>query len=202
MRGRGVAGALALAALGFGLASARPARALAPNTLALDFGKTTTISGAITGGGVSLGLGALWRVEESPWALPLRFGVMTYWDDMGTQIVSLTNGSGTYLGRTSGLHQSVYGAAFRLDYEPAVLPVWHPYASGTWGYYRVENDVRGGDRGAVSAPGFSLGLGLGHRFYENHDLGLVVRYHRLFDDVTGRYLSAGVEWGWRGGGAR
>ena len=29
-----------------------------------------------------------------------------------------------------------------------------------------------------------------------------VRYHRLFNDVTGRYMSAAVEWHWLGSAAR
>jgi len=186
----------------FALCVASAVSAGSPPALSLDVGKTGAISGPYTDGGISLGLGASWRVEEAPWAVPIRFGVMAYFDDMGSHVDDLVDGSGNYIGLATTGHQAVFGGAFRLDYEPSLRMSWKPYASGTWGYYRIENDVRGVSAGGVSAPGFSLGAGIGHHLYEGHSIGLVVRYHRLFDDVTGRYVSGALEWGWRSGSGR
>ncbi len=179
------------------LAATASVSAGSPPVLCFDVGKTGAISGPYTDGGLSLGLGAMWRVEETPWALPVRFGVMGFMDDMGSEVGPITTADGTPLGSATLGHQAVYGGAFRLDWEPALSPSWRPYATGTWGYYRVADDVRGEAMGAVSSTGFSLGAGVGRLFTNGHSAGLVVRYHRLFNDVTGRYVSGAVEWGWR-----
>jgi hypothetical protein len=54
----------------------------------------------------------------------------------------------------------------------------------------------------VSSTGFSLAAGVQRRVAGGNSFGAVVRYHRLFNDVTGRYVSGAVEWGWRGVGGR
>jgi hypothetical protein len=196
---RSAGAAILVALLAF---STGPRVAEARGGFVLDVGKTGAISGPYTDGGLSLGLGLLWPVDEAPWNLPVRFGLMGVFDDMGAQVEPLIGGAGNVIGLAETQHQDVLGAAFRLDWEPVLTWKWRPYGSGTWGYYRVTNDVRGATTGGVSAPGFSLGAGVVRYLASGSSFGAVVRYHRLFDDETGRYVSAGVEWGWRGRGAR
>ena len=182
--------------------AAGPRVALARGGFVFDVGKTGAISGPLTDGGMSLGLGLLWPVDEAPWSLPVRFGLMGFFDDMGSQVEPLVGGAGNVIGLAETQHQDVFGAAFRLDWEPAIKWKWRPYGSGTWGYYRVTNDLHGATLDGVSAAGFSLGGGIVRHLASGSSFGAVVRYHRLFDDVTGRYVSGGVEWGWRTKGAR
>ena len=198
MRSR-VRAALLLAAL---VLTAGPGVAHARGGFVFDVGKTGAISGPLTDGGMSLGLGLLWPVDEAPWGLPVRFGLMGYYDDMGSQVEPLVGGAGNVIGVAETQHQDVFGAAFRLDWEPELGWKWRPYGSGTWGYYRVTTDLHGATLGGVSAPGFSLGAGIVHHLASGSSIGAVVRYHRLFDDETGRYVSGAVEWGWRPRGAR
>ncbi|MFI5370112.1 MAG: hypothetical protein ACHQ52_01045 [Candidatus Eisenbacteria bacterium] len=199
MRGRT---AVAMGVSAAMLLAARPGMAGWAPGLVVDAGKTGAIDGPLTAGGLSLGFAGLWPVDESPWRIPIRFGVMAYFDDMGGVNKDLYDPTGAFIGVAEAKHQTVYGGAFRLDWEPSMRWSWRPYGSGTWGYYRVQDSVRGTSLEGVSSTGFSLAAGVQRHVGGHNSIGAVVRYHRLFNDVTGRYVSGAVEWGWRGVGGR
>ena len=146
------------------------------------------------GGGSSASLAVLWPVDER-----LSFGVMLHLDDAGTVVDSVRDAGGRGLdyGKFEQFHRSAWGASWRLD---ASGRPWHrviPRFSATWGYYRIVDDQRGTKQGTVGSTGFSLApslrMALGSRFA----LGVVARYHRLFNDREGRFMSAGLEGSWR-----
>ncbi len=72
-----------------------------------------------------------------------------------------------------------------------------PFASATWGFYRVTDDVRGDELDSVGSTGFSLAMGARRPLGRHFALGAVVRYHRLFNDRLGRLMSAGLDCAWR-----
>jgi hypothetical protein len=152
-------------------------------------GSTLAVVGTTDEGGVSLGLSALWPV------LPrVQFGVMAFADDLGAEIGDLRDpNDGTWIGRAETAHRNTFGAAWRADAE-LTRGRWRPLASASWGYYRVQDDLRGELADAVSSAGFSLGLGVGRAVSTNHALAVAVRYHRLLNDVAGRYVTASLEW--------
>jgi hypothetical protein len=188
MRSRSLARALALAGL---LAVPGVARSM-PSVVA-DVGGTFGILGNVGDGGFSFSLSTLWPIGER-----YAFGIVGFADDLGSEIGPLLDpNDGTELGTVELAHRSVLGGAWRAD---AGLPGrwgWDPYASGTFGVYRVADDHRGERTNAVGSVGFSLAGGV-TRPLGRGSLGAVVRYHRLFNDVVGRYWSAAAEWRWNG----
>jgi len=194
--------AVLLAAL---LAAVPPAGAAAAPVFEVAVGGTAAILGDYDQGGVALGGAVLWPLE----AAPVRFGVMAHADDLGARIVPIADANdGTPLGRIEAGHRATWGAAWRLD---ALLPAvpdrvpliggWRPEAGGTWGYYRVADDVRGSPTRSLGTTGFGLGAGIG-RPLGRVAFAFVVRYHRLFNDVTGRYVTGAVAWRWGGAPSR
>jgi hypothetical protein len=180
--------ALLLAAL-----SARARADLTRPELSGAVGRTLAVTGAPAEGGLSFAFAALWPVQER-----LHFGVGLFADDMGSRLGRLSDpNDGTDLGVVALDHRSTVGAAWRLDAVLPSLRAWVPYASGSWGIYHVADDHRGSDAGSIGSTGFSLGGGLRHPFAGRLSLGASVRYHRLFNDRTGRFVTAGVDWGWR-----
>jgi hypothetical protein len=166
------------------------------------FGVTGAITGDISEGGASVAGAVLWPVPEV-WTgtkVSARFGIMGHADDMGSQITQLTDpNDGTPLGTSETAHRSTWGVSWRLD---AMLPAWGawvPEASGSWGYYRVGDDVRGEDVASLGSAGFSLGAGIG-RPLGAIAAAAVVRYHRLFNDRAGRYVTGGIAFRWGRGG--
>jgi hypothetical protein len=166
------------------------------------FGITGAITGDISGGGASVAGAVLWPVPEV-WTgtrVSARFGIMGHADDMGSEITELHDPvSGESIGTSETAHRSTWGVSWRLD---AMLPAWGswvPEASGSWGYYRVGDDVRGEDVSSLGSAGFSLGAGIG-RPLGALSAAAVVRYHRLFNDRTGRYVTGGVAFRWGRGG--
>jgi hypothetical protein len=162
--------------------------------LAGSLGGTFAITGTPGEGGASVSLSALWPVAPR-----VRFGVMFHGDDAGSSIDSLRDGRGAGLsyGRLEQVHRAAWGASWRLD---ADAPAWRsltPFASGTWGLYRVGDDLRGTKLTDLSSAGYSLGAGLRQSLGPHIALGAIVRYHRLFNDHEGRFMSAGVEGSWR-----
>jgi hypothetical protein len=173
-------------------AAAPQAAHSAPDVL-LDVGGTFANTGDVGDGGFSLSLAAMWSFGDR-----YAFGIAGFADDMGAEIGPLLDpNDGTDLGSTELAHRSVIGGAWRAD---ANLPGrWQlePYVSGSWGVYRVADDHYGDRHSAVGSTGFSLGGGV-TRPLGRGSLGAVVRYHRLFNDVVGRYWSAAAEWRWNG----
>ena len=156
-------------------------------------GRTLAVTGAPDEGGLSFALATLWPVQEH-----VRFGVGAFADDIGSNLGRLSDpNDGTDLGVVALDHRMVVGAAWRLDAELPPVRAWVPYASGTWGISRVADDHRGIASGSIGTTGFSLGGGIRHPLAGRLSLGASVRYHRLFNDRTGRFVTAGVDWGWR-----
>jgi len=153
-------------------------------------------SGDVNEGGLSLGLAGLWALDDRP--LP-RFeaGLMLLADDMGSETGPLRDpNDGHDMGTTEILHRAVYAAAFRVDLEPAPVKGWAPLGSGTWGGYQIVDDVRGTISNIEYATGFSLAAGVRYGFRTSVALAGVVRYHRVFDERVGRYVSFGAELTW------
>ena len=181
--------ALAAALLAPGLARAA---AWQPQ-LTGSMGGTFAVLGVPSGGGSSASLAALWPVTRR-----LAFGVMVHGDDAGSTVDSLRDGRGRGLGygKIEQLHRTAWGASWRLD---AAAPAWHgiaPVASATWGYYRVSDDVRGTAIRHLGSTGFSLAAGVRQGLGAHFALGAHVRYHRLFNDREGRFVSAGLDGTW------
>lgn len=185
-----------------GLAVAALARpAVAGPDLSVAFGGTFAVHGAgIQEGGTAISGAALW-----PFADRLRFGVSLSAHDLGSRIGRLTDpNDGTDLGAVEIDHRDVWGGGWRLDALASPRAGWTPYATGEWGAYRIEDDRRGKIQRALSSTGFTLGAGIGRALGSHGRLGAALRYHRFFNDVAGRHVSAAVEWQWtsRDGGVR
>jgi hypothetical protein len=150
--------------------------------------------GAPDGGGSSASLAALWPVDPR-----FCFGVMLHLDDAGTIVDTVAGvpGSALAYGRFEQFHRAAWGASWRLD---ASGRPWHgliPRLSATWGYYRIVDDQRGAKQGTIGSTGFSLAPSLRVALGPRLALGLVARYHRLFNDREGRFMSAGLDCAWR-----
>ena len=187
--------ALAVAVLAT-VAIARPAAAAAWPNLEIGAGGTFAVSGEPGDGGFSLALAGMWPVEG-----PLAFGITAFGDDMGTTLGTYQDAGNpsVSLGTYQQNHRWVYGAAWRFDIEPPSSFTWHPYATGTWSYARIQDDAYGVVTDAVSTAGYTLGLGIRRPIQKVHTLGVVVIYHRLLNDRVDRYMSAALEWGWHFG---
>jgi hypothetical protein len=156
-------------------------------------GKSFAVLGEPSGGGSSASLAALWPVAPR-----LSFGVMLHGDDAGSTMDSLRDeqGQGLPYGKIEQVHRATWGASWRLDAAaPARFGVI-PFASATWGYYQVVDDLHGEVTGSVGSTGFSLAAGARRALGLHLALGAVVRYHRLFNDLEGRFMSAGLDCAW------
>ena len=154
-------------------------------------GRTLAAEGEPGGGGVSLGLSALWRLEGR-----FRAGFMVFADGLGERAGRLIGPGGVDLGPVAGVHRAAQGAAIRLEVHPAGGQRLRPYLAATWGFYRLEDDVRGAVLARDDAAGFGLGAGLLREFNQNHAAGIAVRAQQLSRGGAGRYLSAALEWRW------
>ena len=153
-------------------------------------GKSFAVLGEPSGGGSSASLAAMWPVASR-----LSFGVMLHGDDAGSTVDSLRDeqGQGLPYGKIEQVHRAAWGASWRLDAAaPARFGVI-PFASATWGYYRIVDDLRGDVISSVGSTGFSLAAGARWPIGPHFALGAVVRYHRLFNDLEGRFMSAGLD---------
>ena len=181
--------ALAVAPVAASAASWQPA-------LSGSLGGTYAVLGVPDGGGSSATVSLLWPVMRQ-----VSFGVMFHADDAGATVDSLrdTGGRGTVAGKVEQRHRTAWGGSWRLDYvEPKMLiPGVEGYVSGTWGYYRVADDVRGAKLTSVGSTGFSVAGGVRVRLGRHFALGSFTRYHRLFNDREGRFVSSGLEGFWR-----
>ncbi len=170
------------------------ARAAAPDWTG-SFGGTFAINARPDGGGFSGSLAALWPIEER-----FSLGAMLVADDLGMETGPLVDAhTGEPLGRTARFHRAIYGGTWRLDGRLDTRRGWEPFASATWGFYSINDELHGAFLGRVSAAGFSLGGGLRRPLGSRGALGASLRYHRMFDNRIGRYVSAGLDWAWRTG---
>jgi hypothetical protein len=156
-------------------------------------GGSFAVLGEPSGGGASASLAALWPVTGR-----LSFGVMVHGDDAGSVVDSLRDASGAGLafGKVDQVHRAAWGVSWRLDGTAPPRLGFTPFASATWGAYRVADDAQGESLGHVGSTGWSLAAGLRRGLGSHLALGLYTRYHRLFNDVEGRFMSAGLEGIW------
>ena len=157
-------------------------------------GGTFAVLGEPNEGGASAALAALWPVGER-----LSFGVMVHGDDAGALVDSLRDDSGTALpvGKVELAHRAAWGVSWRLDASAPPRFGLTPTLSATWGVYRVVDDARGTELRHVGSTGWSVAAGARRGLGSHLDLGAYVRYHRLFNDLEGRFMSAGLEGSWR-----
>jgi hypothetical protein len=170
-----------------------PAHGAPRSGLRVGVGDTFAVLGDPGRGGFSTTLAALWPVEER-----FAFGVMGFADDLGADLAPLADPSApsTSLGRTESSHRSSWGGGWRMDAELKRLRAWTALASGTWGYYRIIDDHRGRGFRATNSTGWSLAAGARRGLLGRGTITPMIRYHRLFNDRAGRFVSAGVEFGW------
>jgi hypothetical protein len=161
-------------------------------------GKTFAVAGEPSDGGFSLALAPMWRVHER-----VRFGVVGFADDMGTQLVELTDpNDGTPLGTASDLHRWAWGAAWRAEADVFRGRRWTAGAAGEFGYWRIEDDRRGEPVAAGSALGLVLGADVRRDLGHARALGLAVRFHKLTENSNAawqrvdQYASAALELHW------
>jgi len=166
--------------------------------LVLSAGGTFAVTGTPNDGGFSFAISTMWPVGARG-----SFGLMAFADDMGTNLIELYDANdGTPLGTAADLHRRAWGAAWRADADVWSLGRWSGGASGSWGYWRVEDDRRGNIVAAASALGFTLGADARRPIGGSRDIGLALRYHRLSVDPSvaylrvDRYASAALELRW------
>jgi hypothetical protein len=187
----GLAAALALGAVA-AFPGAAPAAGSRPDAV-VEIGRTLAVQDGPGGGGVALGFSLLWPLEHH-----FRLGLMAYADALGERTDRLIGPGGVDLGPVTGVHRAARGAAVRLE---AHLPGRHalePHVSATWGYSRVQDDVRGDPIARGDATGSGLGVGVVRRLNEHHAIGIAVRSQLLAraGGGAGHYLNAALEWRW------
>jgi len=157
-------------------------------------GSSFGVLGLPSGGGSSVSLAAMWPVAPR-----LSFGVMLHGDDAGSTVDSLRDeqGHGLPYGKIEQLHRAAWGASWRLDAAAPTRFGVTPFASATWGCYRIADDLRGDEVSSASSTGFSLAAGARWPLGRHFALGAAARYHRLFNDREGRFMSAGLDCAWR-----
>ena len=175
-----------------------PARAIPRPDLVAGMGGSFATTGTPDGGGLSSSLSVLWPVGE--WA---GFGLRVFADDTGTLEGRLADpNDGTDLGSVAVSHRWAYGASWRGDVTLYDRERWDSGLTGDFGYWRIEDDVRGRLMRASSAVGFALGGKITRLVGTGNTAGLVLRYQRLFTDrdaapsLVDRYATAAFEWCW------
>ena len=172
--------------------AAPPASAAA--SISGTVGGTMAILGNVKEGGLALSGSVLWPLDYR-WGL--EAGVCGFADDFGSVLQDLRDpATNLPSGQAEDVHRAAYSGSFRLDARPWRARVWEPFASGTWGLYRLRDDRLGDTRREWSSTGWSLGAGVRRALRGRATIGAEVRYHRLFNDDAGRYASAALEWGW------
>ncbi|MBI5170311.1 MAG: hypothetical protein HZA61_12555 [Candidatus Eisenbacteria bacterium] len=186
----------ALAAL-FLAAPAGAARWI-PTDLVLDAGASFATTGDPNGGGASLRAVPLWRVTDR-----VSFGVEIFADDIGTEARDMIDANdGSSRGVVAQTHRWVYGGAWHADGDLYRGKRWKAGVSGSWGYWRVEDDVRGDLQAAFSGVGFGGSAHLRRSVSRSQDLGVAAGYARVFSDRSAefdrvdRYAWGALEWRW------
>ena len=180
---------IAVAAAVAGMALSAPAFA-GRSELVFGVGRTLAVKDGPGGGGVSLEGSVLWPVEDR-----FRIGMMGFLTGLGERTDRLIGGGGTDLGPIAGSHRAAQGVALRLEAHARTGHRLGPYLAATWGFYRVEDDVRGTLLQADDAVGFGLGLGLMRSLNDHHAAGVAVRGQQLSRAGEG-YVTAAFEWRW------
>lgn len=188
-----------VSACGLIAAVAVPARAEWPRPeLRLAAGSVSAVTGEPGNGGMSLGAGLQWPVDER-----YSFGFRVFADDLGVDETRLLDpNDGTDLGAVAQGHRWTYGAAWSGS---AAITRWGRLgfdALGELGYWREEADVRGRTQAASSAVGFTLGGAAVWPLTGAHGVAAVARYHRalsgrdLETSRVDRYTTVSLQWRW------
>ncbi len=184
--GAAIAG-LALVAL------AGEARALQRPSLTAGTAVTTADDGARDEGGLGLSLSATWPIATR-WSL----GATVFADDLGAHAETLRDpNDGTPLGTVDTDHRMAWGASWRADRTFAAARGWEPSLSATWGWYRLADDRLGRVTGGESSTGVSVGAGVSRVLRGDFAAGASLRWHRLFNDRSRGWVTAGLDWTWR-----
>ncbi len=190
MRARPVPVTLLVAVVG-AVALARPAPAAGRPEIVAEVGHTAAVEGDPGGGGASIAVALLWPLEKR-----FRFGLMGFADDFGTRAARLVSPGGDDLGPVSDLHRATRGGAWRIEGHLPETGGLRVFGMGTWGFYRVADDLHGALQRCLYAAGGGLGIGILRPVSGPHAAGIVVRYQQLSRGAASRYLSAAAEWRW------
>jgi hypothetical protein len=176
----------------------RPAHAWSRPETNLALGTTLGADGTPSSGGLSAALSPMWAITDHA-----RFGVTVFADDIGSTLADLYDPNDhTNLGTNAPAHRWTWGGAWRADVDVAHRGPWTAAASGTWGYWRIEDDSHGHTYQAASAVGLGIGGVVRRKVADAQTLGLSVRWQRLFAERNAsyrrveHYASAAVEWSW------
>ncbi|HEV2104777.1 MAG TPA: hypothetical protein VGU27_03545 [Candidatus Eisenbacteria bacterium] len=193
MRRAPVVACAALLVAGPALAAPRP-------DVTLAAGSTFAADAAPSGGGAAAALALLWPAGER-----FAFGVEGFADDIGTTTATLVDpNDGATLGTVAAAHRWTFGGAWRGDAALWTRARWQADARALWGVWRVQDDVRGAVRDAVTRVGFGGGLSLRHGFSGGRSLGVALDARRVFPGAHGgaawvsHYVTAALEWRWQG----
>jgi len=158
------------------------------STAATDHGKQRS--------GLAVSLGARWGYGH------VEFGPSLFADDLGSSVGRLIDPNDhSDLGTVQTGHRLTFGGDWRLEAPFATTLGWTWRGQGTWGYYRLQDDRFGIVERAVSATGWSLGLGVSHHFTRATAIGISGRYHEVGDEAQDHYVSATVDLMWLPGTA-
>ncbi len=190
-----------------GMTASRPAHAWSHPDINLAFGTTIgaadnnpSVTGPPVSGGASVVFSPMWPIANHA-----SFGVSLFADDLGSHVARLYDPNDhTDLGLASFAHRSAWGAAWRGDVDVARHGRWAALASGTWGWSRMTDDLRGRTYAAASAVSVGLAGEIRGPVAPAQTLGLVWRWQRLFAqrnaayDRRTTYATVALEWGWTG----
>ena len=190
----------AMVAVALVAAVSRPAHAWSRPEVNLAAGTTLGADNLPAQGGLSVVLAPMWPITDHA-----RFGVSVFADDIGSELGQLRDpNNNTSLGTAAFAHRWTWGGAWRGDVDVARAGRWTASASGTWGWWRIEDDLRGTNVASASAVGVGLGGEMRRPIAPSQTLGIIVRWQRLFAQRNSsyrrvqHYASAALEWGWAG----
>ena len=182
------------------LAIPAPSFAIMPPRVVAGVGQTFLATAAPDEGGFAASLALQWPPD---WRFGdhVLAGVEVAAEDLGATVGQIHDQhDGSPIGATQLAQRAVYSASFRVDLEGRRTRLRAiPFANGTWGVARVDDARLDTRLSSVGTTGFGLGGGLRWMAGHTGSLGLSVRYHRWFNEVVGRYMSVGLDWGWRAG---
>jgi hypothetical protein len=181
---------LLIASLGAALVSPQARGATRPEIVA-EVGGTAIVEGEPGQGGASVAAAVLWPLEKR-----FRLGLMGSVDDLGTRKARLQSPGGVDLGPIIAGHRAAQALGWRAEAHLPGAHGWRTFAAGTWGLYRVADDLNGDLQHRVITGGGGLGLGVLRRISGPHAAGIVARYQWLSRGAASRYLSAAAEWRW------
>ncbi len=184
--------------------SAHDASAWSRPQIVFSAGQTFGADGSPSDGGLSAAVTPTWPAGDHA-----RFGVSLFADDIGTDLGTLFDPNDhTVLGTVGLNHRWAWGAAWRGDVDVMHRGRWTGSVLGTMGWTRIEDDRRGDVTNAASAVSLGGGVGFRRAVGTHHDLGVTVRWQRLFAERNAsyrrvqQYAAAAVEWGWAGAARR